>query len=76
MTRRVSPSPTSLHIFRGCGELYADAVLRRCRKYLDKIFLQYETRTSRAGQLKILLFYAFLGPVHISALLSRGNKWN
>ena len=53
-----------------------DAKLHCCRKYLDKTFLQYQTRTSRAGQLKILSFYAFLGPLHIFALLSRGNKGN
>ena len=48
----------------------------RCRKYLDRILLQYETRTSRVGVPKILSFYAFLRPLHIFALLNRGNKEN
>ena len=34
--------------------------LYHCRKYLDRIFLQYKTRTSRVVELKILSFYAFL----------------
>ena len=52
------------------------AIIHRCSKYLDCTFLQYETRTSRAGQLKILSFYAFLGLLHICALSIRKNKEN
>ena len=53
-----------------------DLVLHRCRKFLNRTLLQYATTTSRAGQLKILSFYAFIGPLHIFALLSCGNKEN
>ena len=53
-----------------------DQIFHRCRKYLGRTFLQYETRTSRAAELKILSFYAFLGPLHIFALLSCRNKDN
>ena len=52
------------------------AKIHRCRKYLDRTFLQYESSPCIPGQLEIFSFYAFLFPLHIFALLSRRNREN